>query len=141
MSRRVFIDTNVLVYCFDSDEPSKRERALAVLEGRDLDDDLILSTQVLQEFYVAVVRKLARPLDEADAAQAVRELARLPVVQIDASMVLGAIELSREHQLSLWDALILRAAHTADCTAVLTEDLQHGFHWAGVTVQNPFLAC
>ncbi|HET6582305.1 MAG TPA: PIN domain-containing protein [Nannocystaceae bacterium] len=55
MTDRVFVDTNVLVYAFDRDEPAKRKRSLAILEG---EDDLVLSTQVLQEFYVTVTRKL-----------------------------------------------------------------------------------
>ena len=53
-------------------------------------------------------------------------------------MILEAIEVSRQHQLSLWDALILQAAATADCSVVLTEDLQHGFRLGGLTVENPF---
>ncbi|MFH2006877.1 MAG: PIN domain-containing protein [bacterium] len=138
MKGRVFIDTNVLVYCYDEDEPEKRERALGIFEEPDTCWEPVLSTQVLQEFYVAVVRKLARPLDEAAAEQAVAQLARLPVVQIDAPMVLAAIALSRRHQLSLWDALILEAARSAGCPTLLTEDLQPGFRYQGVTVENPF---
>jgi predicted nucleic acid-binding protein len=138
MSRRAFVDTNVLVYCYDADEPAKRARALALIDSESSDVDLVLSTQVLQEFYVTVIRKLARPLSEADAEQAVRQLARLPVVQLDTPMLLRAIEISRQHQLSLWDALILQAAATAGCSVVLTEDLQHGFRLGGLTVENPF---
>lgn len=139
MTARSFIDTNVLVYCFDSDEPAKRERALAIMDGAE-GSDLVVSTQVLQEFYVTVVRKLANPLPEADAEQAVADLALLPVVRIDARMVLLAIATSRAHRLSLWDALVLHAAIEAGCTRLLTEDLQHGFELDGVRVENPFAA-
>ena len=133
---RSFVDTNVLVYCHDRGEPKKRKQALALLASSDR--DFVVSTQVLQEFYVTVVRKLAKPLDEGSAEAAVRDLAQLPVVPVDAPMVLAAIVTSRAHRLSLWDALILQAAIAGGCKEVLTEDLQDGFQLGPVTVTNPF---
>ncbi|OGQ11213.1 MAG: hypothetical protein A2138_02570 [Deltaproteobacteria bacterium RBG_16_71_12] len=137
MSGRAFLDTNVLVYCFDGGEPAKQRRAQQVVESSD--DELVVSTQVLQEFYVTVVRKLSRPLAEADAEHAVRELSALPTVAIDAALVLAAIATSRQHRLSLWDALVLRSACAGGCARLLSEDLQHGFQLEGVRVENPFL--
>jgi predicted nucleic acid-binding protein len=139
MSGRSFVDTSVLVYCFDAGAPAKRKRALAILEGEADVGDLVLSTQVLQEFYVTVTRKLKRPLSGSEAMTAVQELAKLPVVQIDLAMVLSSIVDCQTHQLSLWDTLILRSALTASCERVLTEDLQHGFMFDSVRVENPFL--
>ena len=139
MSGRSFVDTNVLVYCFDAGEPAKRKRALEIMVGKADVGDLVLSTQVLQEFYVTVTRKLKRPLPGPDAAAAVRELAKLSVIQIDLAMVLSAIEDCQSYQLSLWDTLILRSALTASCERLLTEDLQHGFQFESVRVENPFL--
>jgi predicted nucleic acid-binding protein len=139
MGDSAFVDTNVVVYAFDDDEPVKQEQAREVLAGSG-DQVLVLSTQVLAEFYVTVTRKLARPLDSATARQAVAHLSDLPVVSTDADLVLAAIEVSRRHQLSLWDGLILQAAATADCNVVLTEDLSHGSVIGGVTVVNPFRA-
>ena len=139
MSGRSFVDTNVLVYCFDLGEPVKRKRALAILDGDTDVGDLVLSTQVLQEFYVTVTRKLKRPLPAADAAAAVQELAKLSIVQIDLATVLSAVADCQTHQLSLWDTLILRSALTANCDRVLTEDLQHGFLFGSLRVENPFL--
>jgi predicted nucleic acid-binding protein len=139
MSGRSFVDTNVLVYCFDTSESAKRKRALAILEG-DIDvGDLVVSTQVLQEFYVTVTRKLKRPLPASEAATVVQDLAKLSVVQIDLAMVLSAIADCQTYQLSLWDTLILRSALTANCERVLTEDMQHGFQLDSVRVENPFL--
>lgn len=139
MNGRSFVDTNVLVYCFDAGAPAKRKRALAIMEG-DVDvGDLVLSTQILQEFYVTVTRKLKRPLSRKDAAAAVEDLARLPVVQIDLAMVLASIADCQKHQLSLWDTLVLQAALTAGCERVLTEDLQHGFAFGSLRVENPFV--
>jgi predicted nucleic acid-binding protein len=139
MTGRSFVDTNVLVYCFDAGEPAKRKRALAILDGDTDVGDLVLSTQVLQEFYVTVTRKLKRPLPAPEAAAAVGELAKLSVVQIDLSMVLSAVADCQTYQLSLWDTLILRSAVTSSCERVLTEDLQHGFLFESVRVENPFL--
>jgi predicted nucleic acid-binding protein len=138
MSGKSFVDTNVLVYCFDASEPAKRKRALAIVDGDTDVGDLVLSTQVLQEFYVTVTRKLKRPLSSSEAQAAVEELAKLPVVQIDLAMVLSAIADCQAHRLSLWDTLILRSALTAHCDRVLTEDLQHGFQFEAVRVENPF---
>jgi predicted nucleic acid-binding protein len=97
-----------------------------------------LSTQVLQEFFVTVTRKLGKPLDFDQAFEATRDLAALPTVLIDSDMVLNAIELSERYQLSPWDALILEAARRAGCAALLSEDLQDGFRIDGLQVENPF---
>lgn len=133
---RTFIDTNVLVYAVDDGEPAKRDRARAVLAAEA--DNLVLSTQVLSEFYVVVTRKLTKPMRERDAAAAVRELAKLPIVPSDASLVLDAVELSRSAGLSLWDALVIQAARVAGCARILTEDLADDTLIGSLRVENPF---
>jgi predicted nucleic acid-binding protein len=134
---RAFVDTNVLVYAFDDADPSKRDVARALLERRDK-PILVLSTQVLIEFYVTVTRKLRQRVEPSAAAKTVAELAERPVVTTDTSLVQAAIAFSREHQLSLWDALILEAAATAACQVLLTEDLDAGSILRGVRIENPF---
>jgi predicted nucleic acid-binding protein len=138
MSGRLFLDTNVLVYAFDDADRRKQERAWGILNAVGQDGTGMLSTQVLQEFYVTVTRKLDRPLDEETAERVVGALTALPVVQIDPSMVQAAIRTSRAHQLSLWDALILQAAMASGCKELYTEDLQEGFQVGGVRVVDPF---
>jgi predicted nucleic acid-binding protein len=140
MSDRAFVDTNVLVYLFDRSAPSKQARAQQILETDGVLGRLVISTQVLQEFYVSVTRKLARPLAEEDAEAAVRRLTLLAVVQLDTEMVLSAVTRSRSHRQSLWDALILEAAVAGGCKRLLSEDLQHGQELAGLRIENPFLA-
>jgi predicted nucleic acid-binding protein len=135
---KTFVDTNVLVYLFDENAPEKQEIAQRRVAELVADDHLLLSTQVLQEFYVAVTRKLEKPLSEDEAQEAVRQLVINPVVGIDTALVLGAIDLSRQHRLSLWDALILKAALDSGCHVLLTEDLQHGWEIQGLRVENPF---
>jgi predicted nucleic acid-binding protein len=140
MSGRTFIDTNVPVYAADESPAEKRKHdvAIAVLSGNP--DDLVVSTQVLQEFYVTVTRKLRVPLAAERAAAAARGLASLAVVGIDKPLVLTAMDTSRNAGLSLCDALIIEAARDAGCERVLTEDLSHGQVIRGVRVENPFLA-
>lgn len=138
MTVPVFADTNLLVYAFDGDEPDKRRQAAAVL--RDERDSLVISTQVLAEFYVVVTRKLKTPLTEAAAEQAVDALRQLPVVATDHELVAAGISRSRASQISLWDALIVEAALTAGCDRLLTEDLSDGASFGLVRVENPFRA-
>ena len=136
---KVFFDTNVLVYLFDADSPIKRNTARAVFQKHSEEGDILLSTQVLQEFYVAVTRKLARKLDAATAEEAVSAFAELPMVQIDSKLVLAAIHRSRKSQFSFWDALIVQAAIEGSATTLFSEDLQHGQSLDGLRVINPFV--
>lgn len=135
---RTFVDTNVLVYRFDADEPEKRERARQVFEREGLGGRLVLSTQVLQELYVSLTRKLARPLPETEAGKAVEHLMAFPVVQVDPGLITTAMVFSREHRVSFWDALIIQAARRAGCDTLLSEDLQDGWRIDGLTIVNPF---
>ena len=132
-----FLDTNVLVYLFDDDEPRKQQRAWEVFELA-ASGDAITSTQVLQEFYVTATRKLATPVPPEEAELVVRQLARLPIVEVDSSLVLSAIGSSRRHRISFWDALIVQAALAGGCRRLLTEDLQAGSRFETLTVENPF---
>ena len=135
MPARAFVDTNVLVYAFDDADPAKRDRARSLLAD---DVPLVISAQVIGEFYMVVTRKLAIPLSEAHASAAVDELLRLPVVPIDAELTRAAVSTSRAARLSYWDALIIEAAAAARCDRVLTEDLAAGSTIRSVRVENPF---
>jgi predicted nucleic acid-binding protein len=137
MSARTFLDTNVIVYLFDNDERDKQECAREILEDAE-PGELVLSTQVLSEFYVTVTRKLARPLEPALAAEAVDWLGLLSVVSMDTALVKNAIQTSRSSQLSYWDGLVVAAATRAGCESLLTEDLNDGQRFGTVLVENPF---
>lgn len=134
---RTFLDTNVLVYAFDTKEPDKQQRALDTLERRGA-DGIVVSTQVLQEFYVTTTRKRQPPLAPETAAKAVERYAALEVVPSDVQLVRSAIDLSQRADISLWDALIVRAASVAGCEVLLSEDLNAGQVIDGVRVENPF---
>lgn len=138
MSGRTFLDSNVLVYSVDESpaEKAKHERATDLLSAQP--ESLVVSTQVLQEFYVVTTRKLKRPLSEELAARAVRGIAKLDVVGVDVPLVLSAVDTSRTARVSLWDALIIEAASRAGCERVLSEDLNAGQVIRGVRIENPF---
>lgn len=96
----------------------------------------MVSTQVLQEYFVTATRKLGVA---ADLARRKTELfGRLQLVTTGLDDVLAAIDLHRLHGLSFWDALIVRAALAAGCTRLLSEDLQAGRRFDGLEVVNPF---
>ena len=133
---KVFFDTNILVYLFDAGTPAKQRLARSLLD-RHTRATRVASTQVLQEFYVAVTRKLATVLDPDVAYEAVKELAVMPIVRVDTPLILSAIQLSRQDQLSFWDALIIRSALEGGASKVYSEDLQHGQMFGGLTVENP----
>jgi predicted nucleic acid-binding protein len=134
---RAFLDTNVLVYLFDHDEPAKTRRARDVL-AQAKPGGLVLSPQVLSEFYLVVTRKLKRPLDPAVALQAVDWLSLLRVVALDPALVKAAIQTSRSSQISYWDALIVASAAAAGCERLLSEDLNDDQLIGSVRVENPF---
>ncbi|MCF8053270.1 MAG: PIN domain-containing protein [Desulfobacterales bacterium] len=135
---RVFFDTNILVYLFDADAADKQTQARDRFQAEASAGRTLLSTQVLQEFYVAVTRKLAVPLEPEAAEEVVRNLAVLPVVRIDPERILAAIVKSRRLQLSFWDALIVEAALAGGAECLLTEDLHHGQTIEALRIENPF---
>ena len=138
MPVRTFFDTNVLVYAFDRGSPEKRRTAMRRLQEHGESGTLVISTQVLSEFYVSVTRKLARPLPEDDAAEVLEQLSTFPVVVTDVPLVLRSVALARRAKLSYWDAMILQAAVEARCTELLSEDFQAGAVLESVRIRNPY---
>jgi predicted nucleic acid-binding protein len=135
---KFFFDTNILVYLFDADSPGKRKKARALFQSHAGAGDILLSTQVLQEFYVVVTRKLARPLDAAAAEEATANFAELPMVNIDGKLVLSAIHRSRGSQTSFRDALVVQAAIEGHAGTLYSEDMQHGMTVDGLKIIDPF---
>jgi len=130
-----FLDTNVVVYALDTADPVKQEAAIALLES---DRRLVVSTQVVLEAWWVLTRRLARTLPEDETIAVIDELCRLPVVTTDVEVARRAIATSRRFRIAVWDALIIEAARSAGCDRVLTEDLQGGQDFDGITIENPF---
>ncbi len=135
MTGRTFLDTNILVYAVDEADPSKQKIARTLLKQTD---SIVISAQVLNEFFVTVTRKLKPAVAPDVAAELVRRLAQLPCVAIDVQLVQLALGAGQRWQLSHWDSLVIEAARQAGCTRVLTEDLASGANYNGLTVENPF---
>jgi predicted nucleic acid-binding protein len=139
MSDRVFVDTNVLVYAHDLDAGNKHDVALSLLRGLWESQAGVISTQVLQEFYVNVTRKIAKPISPPQARGILSAYSAWQVEIIRAADVLQASEFQERHQLSFWDAMIIVAAAKGGADVLATEDLNTGQVIEGVRVNNPFL--
>ncbi len=139
MSGKTFIDTNVLLYAYDLDAEAKREVAGDLLRRVWVEGTGVLSTQVLQEFYVNITSKIAQPASLPEARAILSRYLVWPIESNGPKSVLRASEIQERHRLSFWDALIVAAAAKAGATILYTEDLNHGQVIEGVKVVNPFL--
>ncbi|MGA2905771.1 MAG: PIN domain-containing protein [Candidatus Korobacteraceae bacterium] len=136
MSVRSFFDTNVLIYTDDKAFPAKQRLALELLAEHRRQRTGVLSLQVLQEYFVAVTRKLH--LEARIARRKVELFAEFDVATPEVTDILAAIDLHRLHGLSFWDALILRAATQTGCSVLLSENMQDARAIDGVQIVNPF---
>jgi predicted nucleic acid-binding protein len=136
MTGPIFVDTNVFIYAVDLADPQKQQAAQSWLSGLWKTRRGRLSLQVIHEFYAKVCRKNPSVRDQARAEA--RALFAWRPVPMDTVLVEDAWKLQDRYQLSFWDALIVAAAKSITCSALLTEDLQSGQDFDGVLVVNPF---
>jgi predicted nucleic acid-binding protein len=134
---RFFFDTNVLVYADDESIQLKQLIAIELIERHQYQGSGVVSTQVLQEYFTTVTRKLN--LDPALAREKVAIFSYFDVVIPTPTDILAAIDLHRLHHFSFWDGLILRAAQLAGCRTLFSEDMQHGRRIDGIEIVNPFV--
>jgi predicted nucleic acid-binding protein len=139
MSDRAFVDTNVLIYAHDVDAGVKHEIARSVLRDLWVNRRGILSTQVLQEFYVNVTKTIRMPLAKNEARAVVTASAPWCVEGISTSDVAAAFRIEDEATIGFWDALIIAVASRSGARRVLSEDLTAGQVIAGVAIENPFV--
>jgi len=135
MPGRVFLDANIVVYAQDSASPDKQRMCREAIAALAASGDGVISTQVMQEFYVAATRKLGVPPLAAKAV--LKTLTVFEIVQVSPTIIQEAIDCSILNQLAFWDSLILAAAASAGCSTVYSEDLNPGQTILGVKVQNP----
>ncbi len=138
MSDKIFVDTNVLIYAHDLDAGEKYKKAALLLERLWEEGNGVISTQVLQEFYVNVTKKITSPLSPAQARGVIENYLLWHVEVLTPESVLNASEISERHHLSFWDAMIVHAARRAGAEKVLTEDLSHNQFIEGIRIENPF---
>ncbi len=135
---KIFLDTNLLVYTMDSYDMEKKQQCRSLLKTVTRDMQGVISTQVMQEFYVAATRKLgADPLTTKDV---MNSFTRFEVVGVTPDIINSAVDCSILNRLSFWDALIVASAESAHCDLLWTEDLNSGQVIRGVKVENPILA-
>lgn len=133
-----FVDTNVLVYAYDADAGEKHGVAKARLTDLWDSESGVVSSQVLQEFYLTVTRKLPTPLPREAAREVVASYGAWLVHRPDVDDIAAASRLEERHQLSFWDALIVTSALRAGARELLTEDLHDGQRFDDLLVVSPF---
>ena len=135
---RIALDTNILAHAAGINGAARMQAALEVI-GNLQQDDVVIPVQVLGELFRLLMRK-----GQYSAATA-RELVvrwhdTVDVAPTTSSVLLAAMELTSAHQMSSWDAVVIAASVDAGCRKLLSEDMQNGFKWRGMTIVNPFAA-
>ena len=137
MSKKIFIDTNILVYSMDTHSSDKQKKCRLLLNMVANESTGVISTQVMQEFYVAATKKLgADPLIVKDILHAFE---RFEIVLSTPELIKEAIDCSIINRISFWDALIVVAAESARCEKLWSEDLNDGQLIRGVRIENPLI--
>jgi predicted nucleic acid-binding protein len=133
---KIFIDSNVPVYTVDDGNPDKQVKAKKIINSIIENDIPVISTQVLQEFYNASTTKLH--IKKSIAKNIVHNFRNMEVVQVDPDIIEQGIDISISSQISFWDGLIIASAESANCTTIISEDLNDGQIIRGIKIINPF---
>ncbi len=133
-----FVDTNILVYAFDKGSSPKKSVAQRLIDELMEQDRLRVSTQVLQELFVTLTRKVKQRCSHEEALSVLEDLTAWPLMVVDFTAIRAAAGLAGQTKLSFWDALIVVAASRAGAAVLYTEDLNDGQEILGVRVTNPF---
>ena len=136
---KFFVDTNLLVYAYDSSAGKKWKTSLEVLSLLWTHRTGVISTQVIQELFVSLTQKVKNPIDPEMAKEIISDLVQWPLVVNDGKNILRAIDLQIKYHLSFWDSLVLQAAIASKSEFLLSEDFQNGQVIESVTIVNPFL--
>ena len=133
-----FVDTNILIFAHDRSAGDKHIQARDLIRALWQSGEGCLSIQVLQEFYVNVTQKVAKPLTQDVAAQIIADLSVWQVYRPGLEDVLDTIRLQGRYQISFWDAMIVSSAIQLGCQTIWSEDLNPGQVYDSVAVTNPF---
>ena len=134
-----FVDTNVLVYAFERSSSPKKRVAQRLINDLMEENRLRVSTQVLQELFVTLTRKVSRPCSSDEALAVLEDLPAWPLMAIDYVAIRAAIRLADQAKISFWDALVVVAAARTGAAVLYTEDMNNGQEILGVRVSNPFV--
>jgi predicted nucleic acid-binding protein len=136
MKDRIFLDTNVLVYTQNNLESIKQSTCRKVLYDLIINNKLVISTQVIQEYYNVATKKMN--LDKLFVKRTITMFDIYETITVQPTMILQAIDIHVLNQLSFWDSLIISTAKSANCSIILTEDMNDGQVIEGIKIQNPF---
>ena len=130
-----FLDTNILIYQMDNREVVKRKKCRELVRALVLRHEAVISTQILQEFYVVCTAKLkVKPILVKGM---IHGFQNMEVVTVGADLINEAIDTSIQYQISFWDSLVVASAESAKCQYLITEDLNAGQVIRNVKIQNP----
>jgi predicted nucleic acid-binding protein len=135
---KIFVDTNILIYAYDVSAGVKHLTASRILSEMWDSGRGVLSTQVLQEFFVSVTGKIPKPINDHLAANIVRDFLRWELIVNDGDSVLEAARLVSRYRFSFWDCLIIQAALKSGCNILLSEDLSDDQVIESMRIRNPF---
>ena len=135
---KTFVDTNIIIYAYDVTAGRKHNVAGDILAELWNSGTGVISTQVLQEFFVNVVHKIPRPIDKSRAKEIVKDFLKWHVVVNNGDSILEAIDIGVKYGYSFWDSMIIEAAIKGGAASLISEDLQDAQVIGGVTIRNPF---
>ena len=133
---KIFLDTNILAYIFDSRDIAKKTKAKELFSKLVIENNCMISTQVLQELFNVMTKKLK--YSKEDAQKIITSLLNLNVHQVSTTDIQMAMKISSESQFTIYDSLIIAAAKAESCKIVYSEDLNAGQVVEGVKIVNPF---
>jgi predicted nucleic acid-binding protein len=134
---KTFIDTNILIYAMDQADPVKQKQSRVLLQGfRDGIQAGVISTKILQEFYVVATKKLN--LDPISVKSILHAFENFEIVVINPNLIQSAIDCSILNWIFFWDALVVVSAESACCDRIMSENLNQGQVIRGVRIENPF---
>lgn len=137
MSAADFLDTNLLVYAYDSSSPGKQSLAKEFVR-RALAGEGVISSQVLAELVSVLLHKLSPPMPIRSVKGIIDALSPIKLIVPDADLVRRAVEAHEAYQIHSYDGMIIAAAERAQCKRIVSEDLNNGQQYFGITVFNPF---
>jgi predicted nucleic acid-binding protein len=135
---RVALDTNILAYVEGVNGVARKASATRIVAKLPAESTYV-PVQALGELFRVLVHK-AKYKPKSARGAILNFLDIFPLIETSPSVITAATDLSVDHGLDIWDAVILASAATAGCRLLLSEDMQEGFTWSGVTVTNPFSA-
>jgi len=139
MKDKIFLDSNILIYSFDKTDKIKQKISLDLTRHLVFNDNVYISTQVIQEFYINATQKIKEKIPSEEAKEFIQCLKSSNIYVNDTDTIIQAIDIQKKYKLSFWDSLIISSALNLDCNLLYSEDLQDEFVIDGkLIVKNPF---